>query len=86
MFRDLFTNRFPFVGALIFFLLMVVGGMLYMKHVERQEAEKLSRTQEQLKQWEARQQLTENPPLGRPCKADTSTPMALGTRDRMKCR
>lgn len=66
MFRDLFTNRFPFVAALIFFLLMVVGGTLYMKHVEQQEAEKLAHTQEQLKQWEARQQLTENSPVGRP--------------------
>jgi hypothetical protein len=36
---------------------MIVGGMLYLQHVERQSAEALTRTKERLKQWEASQQV-----------------------------
>ncbi len=54
MLKDLLTNRL-FVGALAFFVLMVVSGMLYIKQVERQEAEKLAETQESVKQWNERQ-------------------------------
>ena len=35
MFKSLFSNRL-FIGALAFFVLMVVGGTLYLRHVERE--------------------------------------------------
>ena len=44
MLNDLFNNRL-FIGALAFFVLMVVGGTSYIWHVERQEVEKLTETQ-----------------------------------------
>ena len=48
MLKDLFNNRL-FIGALAFFLLMVVGGTFYMWHVERQEAAKLAEDQAHIK-------------------------------------
>ena len=48
MLKDLFRNRL-FIGALAFFVLMVVGGMLYMQHVEQQSARELAETQERIK-------------------------------------
>lgn len=56
MFKDLFQNRL-FIGALAFFVLCVVGSLLYQQHVQRQEAEKLAETQEHIKA------LAEKPPL-----------------------
>lgn len=46
--QDLLSNRL-FMGALIFFILMVVGGTLYLKHVERQMQIELERTEEIVK-------------------------------------
>ena len=54
MLKDLFQNRL-FIGALAFFLLMVVGGMLYRWHVERQDAEKLAEVRARLKAFNERQ-------------------------------
>ena len=49
MLRDLLSNR-TFMGALAFFVLMIVGGMLYLKHVERRAQEKIAHTNEIVKQ------------------------------------
>ena len=54
MFKSLFSNRL-FIGALVFFVLMTVGGTLYMQHVDRQSALALAETQERIKQWNERQ-------------------------------
>ena len=59
MLRDLFSNRL-FIGALAFFVLMVVSGTLYLRHIERQGQIELER----LKQWEAQQKQTEKVPEG----------------------
>ena len=48
MLKDLFNNRL-FIGALAFFVLMVVGGTFYIWHVERQEAAKLAENQAHIK-------------------------------------
>ena len=48
MFKDLFDNRL-FIGAFVFFVLMVVSGTFYMWHVERQEAANLAETQARIK-------------------------------------
>ncbi len=63
MLRDLFRNRL-FIGALVFFVLMVVSGTLYLRHNERQGQIELERTQERLKQWEAQQKQTPKVPEG----------------------
>ena len=44
MLKDLFQNRL-FIGALAFFIFCVVGGTLYMWHVEREGAEYTAETQ-----------------------------------------
>ena len=54
MLKDLFRNRL-FIGALAFFLFCVVGGTLYMWHVERQGAEYAAETQDRVKQWKEKQ-------------------------------
>lgn len=41
MLKSLFSNRL-FIGALAFFVLMTVGGALYMQHVEKQAVETLA--------------------------------------------
>ena len=48
MLKDLFSNRL-FIGALAFFVLMVVSGTLYMQHVQRQTDSELAGTNERLK-------------------------------------
>ena len=48
MLKDLFQNRL-FIGALAFFIFCVVGGMLYMWHVERQGAEYAAERQDRVK-------------------------------------
>ena len=63
MFRDLLSNRL-FIGALAFFVLMIVGGTLYLHHNERQDQIELKRTQERIQQWQARQKQTEKVPEG----------------------
>ena len=55
MLKYLFSNRL-FIGALAFFVLMVVGGTLYMRHVKQQSARELAETNERIKA------LTKNPP------------------------
>ena len=62
MLRDLFRNRL-FIGALAFFVLIVVSGTLYLRHIERQGQIALERTQERLKQREARQKQTPKAPI-----------------------
>lgn len=47
MLKNLFQNRL-FIGALAFFLLMVVGGTLYMWDVENQGAENAAETQDRV--------------------------------------
>ncbi len=54
MFKDLFSNRL-FIGALAIFIFCVVGGLLYMQHVQRIEAEKLAETQARVRQWNEKQ-------------------------------
>ncbi len=63
MLKDLFSNRL-FIGALVFFVLMVVSGTLYLRRIERQGQIELERTQERHKQWQARQQQTPKVPEG----------------------
>ena len=55
MFKELFSNRL-FIGALAFFILCVVGGSLYISHVEKQDAEELARDEDLVKQFTAKQQ------------------------------
>ena len=55
MLKDLFSNRL-FIGALAFFILCVVGGTLYISHVEKQGAEELSRDKDSGKQLTEKQQ------------------------------
>ena len=63
MLKDLFSNRL-FIGALAFFVLMIVGGTLYLRYIQRQGQIELERTQERLKQWEAQQKQTPKVPEG----------------------
>ena len=56
MLKELFSNRL-FIGALAFFVLCVVGSLLYMHHDMEKGAEELAETQEHVKQ------LTEKPQL-----------------------
>ena len=53
MFRDLFSNRL-FIGALVFFVLIVVGGTLYLRHIENEAQQERAHMQEAVKQWEQR--------------------------------
>ena len=55
MVKNLFSNRL-FLGALAFFVLCVVGSLLYMQHVEKQSAREWAETQERIKA------ITEKPP------------------------
>lgn len=55
MLKELFSNRL-FIGALAFFILSVVGGMLYISHVEKQGAEELARDEARVKQLADKQQ------------------------------
>lgn len=48
MFKELFSNRL-FIGALAFFIFSVVGGSLYIWHVEREGVKELARDEEHLK-------------------------------------
>ena len=54
MLKDLFSNRL-FIGALAFFIFCVVGGTLYMRHVERQGADELAEAQARVKAFNERQ-------------------------------
>ncbi len=55
MLKELFSNRL-FIGALAFFILCVVGGTLYMSHVEKQGAEELATDEDRVKQVTEKQQ------------------------------
>ena len=48
MLKVLFSNRL-FIGALAFFVLMVVSGTLYLQHVKRETDRELAETQERIK-------------------------------------
>ena len=55
MLKELFSNRL-FIGALAFFILCVVGGTLYISHVEKQGAEELVTDEDPVKQVTEKQQ------------------------------
>ncbi len=64
MLKDLFSNRL-FIGALAFFILSVVGGTLYISHVEKQSVEELATDEDRVKQLtEKQQQPTAKAPVG----------------------
>ena len=54
MLKDLFSNRL-FIGALAFFVVCVVGSLLYQQHVERQAAGALAAAQARVKAFNERQ-------------------------------
>ena len=54
MLANIFKNRL-FIGALVFFVLCVGGGTLYMWHVEHEDAEYASEMQDSLNQWNTKQ-------------------------------
>jgi hypothetical protein len=62
MLKDLFSNRL-FIGALAFFVLMVVGGTLYLQHVEKQTAEDLAAHEERIKELTSEQKPTTETPV-----------------------
>ena len=55
MLKELFSNRL-FIGALAFFILSVVGGTLYISHVEKQGVEELAADEDSVKQLTEKQQ------------------------------
>ncbi len=55
MLKELFSNRL-FIGALAFFILCVVGGTLYISHVEKQGTEELATDEDPVKQGTEKQQ------------------------------
>ena len=55
MLKELFSNRL-FMGALAFFILFVIGGTLYISHVEKQDAEELATDEYSVKQGTEKQQ------------------------------
>lgn len=69
MFKSLFCNRL-FIGALAFFLLCIVGGTLYLWHVERQTAAELARHEERIKALTEKQ----NPQPTAEARRDEDTP------------
>ena len=54
MLKDFFGNR-PFIGALVFFVLCIGGGMLNMHHAKQKGKQELAETQERVKQWNEKQ-------------------------------
>ena len=54
MFRDILKNRL-FIGALAFFVLCVVGSLLYLRHVEQQTARELAEVEKRVQQWNEKQ-------------------------------
>ena len=73
MLKELFSNRL-FIGALAFFILSVVGGTLYISHVERKGVEQSSVTEEYVTQLtEARSNRPgKEPTIGKGAVDDTS--------------
>ena len=64
MLKELFSNRL-FIGALAFFIFCVVGGTLYISHVEKQGLEELTTDEDSVKQLtEKQQQPTAKAPVG----------------------
>ena len=55
MFREILQNRL-FMGALVFFVLCVVGSLFYMHHENRKGAEYAAETQDRVAEWNAEQQ------------------------------
>lgn len=54
MLANIFKNRL-FIGALAFFVLCVVGSLLYQRHVEEQTARELAETKKSVEQWNEKQ-------------------------------
>ena len=50
MLRDLLSNRL-FMGVLVFFVLIIIGGTFYLKQVERQTQQEMANTEAAIKQW-----------------------------------
>ena len=50
MLKDLFSNRL-FIGAFAFFVVCVVGSLLYLRHVEQQSARELAAAEKRVEQW-----------------------------------
>ena len=63
MLKELFSNRL-FIGALAFFILCVVGGSLYISHVEKQDVEELATDEAPVKQPTAESPVGEQTPQG----------------------
>ena len=63
MLKDVFSNRL-LIGALAFFVLIVVGGTLYLRHVESQSARALAETQERIRALTEKQNPTAEAPVG----------------------
>lgn len=63
MFQDFFSNRW-FIGALAFFIFSVVGGSLYIWHVERQGIEDLVQDEEGVNPLTGKRQPTAEVPEG----------------------
>lgn len=70
MFKEFFSNRL-FICALVFFILILVGGTLYLKHVERQTQREIQHTEEAL------QRMSKPSQTGTPQTADV--PEGAGT-------
>ena len=54
MLKDFFGNR-PFIGALVFFVLCVGGGMLNMHHAKQKGEADLAATEDHVRQWNEKQ-------------------------------
>ncbi len=65
--KELFSKRL-FIGALVLFIFCVVGSLLYMQHVKRQDTANLAETQQRIKQWDEKQ----NPATAEVSEGDTS--------------
>lgn len=57
MFANIFSNRW-FIGALVFFIFSVVGGSLYIWHVESEGMEELARDEDHLKRRAEKKQVS----------------------------
>ena len=63
MLKEVFRSRM-FLGVLLFFVLIVVGGVVYLRYVERETAEDSAGTQEGMKSLVEAQKSTPEVPVG----------------------
>lgn len=63
MLANIFKNRL-FIGALAFFVVCVVGSLLYQRHVEEQTARELAETEKRVEQWKEKAPVAETPQGG----------------------